>query len=412
MSLDSAEVVVVGGGIVGVSSAYFLKKKGFDVVLVERHELAHGASGRNPGYLWLHNRNKGIALDLARAGMKIYEDVFIPDLGNSFEYRRNGGMIYFYTEEQKKVFQEFVDSRNADGVEMELLDAETAKKYAPILPDNVLGATYSPEDGQMRTPKLVKALGEACKNMGVRIYEDTSVMKVNVEDDHTKGVLTTKGNIDAGSVVLASGAWTKLLGETVGVDIPVEPERLGVIKTMPLKERVLDKVIYGPLATKTYADFCNLPSYKVDYFTGSHEDAASGVTSLELMAQLQDNSLLLGCPMDYPNSYTMKPSIGGINMAMNAFLEQWPEYKNLEIDDVWAGLLPYTADMLPIVDKVKEYRGMYVACGHVYGNVAGPITGKLISEMVNGEETSLPIDELKMDRESLVNRDKAHATGW
>lgn len=401
MSLDKSQVVVIGGGIVGVSSAYFLQKKGFDVILVEQDELAFGASGRNAGYLWVHNRNKGIALDMAREGIKIYEEEFIPNIGNSFEYRKNGGMVYFYTEDQKKVFEEFVESRNADGVEMYLLDAETAKEYAPILPDNILGATYCPEDGQIKTAKLVKALGEECKRLGVRIYENNAVLNILTHDNKVNGVKTIKGDVYADSVVLASGTWSKLIGETVGEDVPVLPERLGVIKTTPLKERVFDRVIYGPLAVKQYADIVKQPSYRPEVFTSDFENADSGGTNLELMAQLEDNSLLLGCPMDYPENYTMKPTIGGISMAMNTFLSQWPQYKNLEIDSVWAGLLPYTPDKLPIVDKSKKYDGLYIAAGHVFGNVAGPITGKIISEMINGEETTLRIDELRMDRESL-----------
>lgn len=400
MQLDSADVVVIGGGIVGVSSAYFLKKAGYDVVLIEQHELAYGASGRNAGFLWIHNRNKGMQLDISREGLRIYEEEYVPQLGNTFEYRRNGGMIYFYTEEQKKVFEEFVEARNKDGVPMQLLNAKQAREYAPILPENVLGATYCPEDGQIRTPKLVRSLGNLCNHLGVRIYENTTAIGILTEGDKTTGVRTSKGEIKADNVVIASGVWSKLLGDSINIDIPVSPERLGVIRTTPLP-KLLDKVVYGPQAAKQYADIRNLPSFKDEYFLDVNEDPEAGVENLELIAQCEDGSLIIGCPMDYPDSLEHYPTLGGLKLAIDTFLGQFPQYKGLGVDAVWAGLLPYTADALPIIDKVDEYKGLFIAAGHVFGNLAGPATGKLVAELVAGKPTSLPLDELKLKRKSL-----------
>lgn len=401
MALDQAQVVVVGGGIVGVSTAYYLKKEGFDVVLVEQRELAYGASGRNAGYLFLHTRNPGIALDLSRAGVQIYKEEFLPVLGNTFEFRQNGSMIYFYTEEQKKVFEEFVEARRNDGLDMHLIGAEEAKKRAKILPEGVLGASYCAEDGQIRTPRLVRALGNECARLGVRIYENNAALGVITVNGETKGVKTANGDIYADRVVLASGVWTKLLGETMGITIPVYPERLGVIKTAPLP-KLVDTILYGPLAAKQYELFRKLPSYKDEYFSDSNEKTSIGLEHLELLAQVEDGSLLLGCPMDYPNSLDMNPTLEGLKLTIDRFLEQWPEYSGLGVEAIWSGLLPYTADTLPIIDEVESSKGLYIAAGHVFGNLAGPITGKLISEMISGKPTSLPVDEFKLDRETLM----------
>jgi glycine/D-amino acid oxidase-like deaminating enzyme len=409
LKLDQADVVVVGGGIVGVTTAWFLRRRGLDVVLVEQRELAHGASGRNPGFLWLHCRNPGIALELARAGAALYEEEFLPLLGSTFEYRRRGGMIYFFTEAQRRVFQEFVAARRRDGLAMELLDAKAAREAAPILPETVLGATYCPEDGQIRTPTFVRLLGDACRKHGVRIYEGTAALGLLRTGARATGVRTAAGDIHAASVIWAAGVWTAVLGDEAGLPVPVRPERLGVVQTAPLP-RLLDKVIYGPLAAKQYELIRTLPSYRDEDFRDPLEDPGSGLEHLELMAQTEDGSLLLGCPMDYPDRLDARPTARGLHLTLQAFLAQWPQYAGVGIERVWAGLLPFTADSLPIVGEAPGCEGLVIATGHVFGNVAGPITGRLVAELVAGDPPTLPLDDLRPDRPQL--RSKSGVVRW
>ncbi|NJC69884.1 FAD-binding oxidoreductase [Planosporangium thailandense] len=398
MILDKADVVVVGGGIVGVSSAYFLAKRGHDVALVEQHELAHGASGRNLGYLWMHNRNAGYSLELARAGRALY-DGFAEELGPSFEYRSNGGMIYFHTDDQRRVYAEFVEARRADGLKIELLDEQAAHEAAPILSPDVIGATFSPEDGQIRTPKFVRSLAQACRRMGVRIYEDTAALGLLRSGGRAVGVRTVSGDVPAGQVVWATGAWSGML-QADGVEVPFKPERLGAIMLGRVPEQ-LDKVLYGPLAAKNYAMIRSLPSYKDEYFTASYEDPGHGVEHLECVSKTEDGNLFIGCPMDMPDDLDHRMSAIGLKMGIGALLEAFPQYRNLGVEGVWTGILPSTADSLPIVDRVDAVPGLLLATGHIYGNVAGPISGKLISELASGVETSLRIDELALDRPGL-----------
>ena len=106
--------------------------------------------------------------------------------------------------------------------------------------------------------------------------------------------------------------------------------------------------------------------------------------------------------MDYPEQLDDRMPAGGLKMTLDALLETFPNYRGLGIEGVWTGLLPATADSLPIVDEVDEVPGLLLATGHVYGNLAGPITGKLVAELISGEDLTLPLDELALDRASLV----------
>jgi glycine/D-amino acid oxidase-like deaminating enzyme len=399
MKLDKAGVVVVGGGIVGVTTAYFLATKGHDVALVEQREVGFGASGRNLGFLHMQNRHGDYAIELTRAGRALYDD-FSDLLGPTFEYRGNGAMTFFYTDDQRQVYKEFVEARNADGFKAELLDEQAAHEAAPILPPDVIGATFSPEDGQIRTPKFVHALAQECRRLGVRIHENTPVLGLKKNGSSVVGVRTLGGDIVADKVVYCTGVWSSML-EAEGVSIPIKPHRLGAVLLAPVEEQ-LDKILNGPLAAKQYAHIRNLPSYKDEYFTSASEDPAHGVEHMECVAKTEDGNLFIGCPMDYPDQLDDRMPAGGLKLAIDSLLRTFPNYRTLGVEKAWTGLVPATADSLPILDEVEELPGLILATGHVYGNLAGPITGKLVAELISGEKPSVSIDEMSLYRPSLT----------
>jgi glycine/D-amino acid oxidase-like deaminating enzyme len=109
--------------------------------------------------------------------------------------------------------------------------------------------------------------------------------------------------------------------------------------------------------------------------------------------------------MDYPEQLDDRLPVAGLKMAIDALLRTFPQYQMLGIERAWSGLIPATSDSLPIVDEVDELPGLILATGHVYGNLAGPITGKLVAELISGEQLSLPIDELALDRPTLTETD-------
>src|SRR5205823_4606390 len=170
----SRHVLVVGAGIVGCSAAYFAARAGARVTLVEREHVAFGASGRNPGFVWLHCRNPGFALEIALATRKLYEEL-VEELPLEFEFRASGGLIYFTSAEQRVVFEEFVEERRRDGLEMELIEgAEVRRLVAPIR-DDVLGASFCARDAQINTPLFVRALAAGAEREGAAVREGLAV---------------------------------------------------------------------------------------------------------------------------------------------------------------------------------------------------------------------------------------------
>lgn len=392
------DVVVVGGGIVGAASAYYLAKRGLRVTLLEARDLAYGATGRNLGYVWLHNRRPGAELDLAMTTRK-----FLPqlpeELAYDFELRCNGGMIFFKTEDQALVMAEFVRQRNLDGVGMRLLDSKEARELAPLLPETILGATYCPLDAQVNPALYVRAYAAAARRLGADVRVGTPVKRLYVENGRVTGVEIPEGRIGAATVVLATGAWTSEFAKSFGLDVPIHPMRLQIVSTAPMPP-LLDKLVYGAVAVKQYKIFQDLPSFDDKFFEADYEWEYE-MLLLQAICQTRAGNFLLGCSMDYPG-FVWEPDLRGIATITRAMVKDVPALREARFEQAWAGILPFTLDNLPIIDFVPSYEGLMIAAGHVFGNAAGPTTGLLVSEMVAHAPTTIDVTPFRFDRPSLA----------
>ncbi len=389
----SHDVAVIGGGIVGCATAYFAARDGLDVVLLEREHVAFGASGRNPGFVWLHCRNPGFALEISRAGRRLYPEL-LEELPDPFEFRAEGGIIYFTSPDQGRVLEEFVAARRNDGLDVTLVDGAEVRRLVPPIRTDVLGASFCSEDAQINTPAFVRALAAGARREGADLREGVTVGALLRSGDEVAGVVTDRGEVEAGAVVVAAGAWSTGLLADMGVDVAIGAERLQIIATAPLPVTIRP-VVYGPLATKQYRLFRDLPSWDSSLFTAPYE-SEQGIEMLQLVSQRASGEVLMGCPMDYPADLDMRPTLAGLGATVQAISADFPDLADAPIERVWAGVLPYTTDLAPVIDEVRP--GLFVASGHVFGNAAGPMTGRLITQLLRGREPEIDLSECRFGR--------------
>jgi glycine/D-amino acid oxidase-like deaminating enzyme len=384
---------VIGGGIVGCATAYFAARAGMSVTLLERRTLGFGASGRNPGFVWLHCRNPGFGLEISRAGRELYGEL-LRDLPEPFEFRAEGGLMFFKNPEQGRVFEEFVAARRGDGLDMELIDGAAVRRLVPPIRDDVEGASFCNEDAQINTPSVVRALAAGARAEGATVREGVDVDGLIWSGEEVVGVATDAGPLESDAVVVAAGAWSTALLARAGFELSVGAERLQVMATEPLP-RQIGPVVYGPLAAKQYHLFRDLPSWDAELFTADYE-LEHGMEMLQLISQRASGEIVLGCPMDYPPDLDFRPTLAGLEMTARAIREDFPGLAKAPIDRVWAGVLPYTADMAPVIGEAAP--NLFVAAGHVFGNTAGPMTGRLIAQLLLGEPPEIDLDECRFDR--------------
>lgn len=395
--------MIVGAGVVGAATAHFLSRRGVGVTLLEGEHPAWGASGRNPGFVWLHTRAEGVQMTLGLAGRRLYDELAL-EL-DDFEFRASGGMIYFF-EHQSKLFPAFVANRREAGLPMELLGPSEARRGCPILPDDVAGATYNPLDAHLHPGMLVEALVGSAERAGARVLRGTRVQEVDVSGGRCRGVVTSDGTLAADTVVVAAGAWSPALLEPLGLPLPIVPMRLQVIETAPFDLR-FDPILYGPTGMKQYALTKDLQGYAEEDFVHPLETVLPGVELLELAAQRRDGRVLLGCPMDFAG-LDDRPTVAGIGLTCGVLADHLPALKDLPVERTWGGLLPQTPDALPILGPVEAVEGLVLAAGHVFGILAGPISGKLVAQRLTGETPDLDLAPFRYERPAIEEAFEEH----
>jgi glycine/D-amino acid oxidase-like deaminating enzyme len=406
MSDSRSDAVVVGAGIVGAATARELARRGSTVTLVEAERPAWGASGRNPGFVWLHTRAAGLQMELGLAGRRLYDEL-VEEL-DDFEFRACGGMTYFF-EDQADLFSSFVRERREAGLPMELLDGAAARIACPILPERVAGAAFNPLDAHINTERLVSAFVAAAERTGAKLVR-ARAQALDVAGGRCHGVITDVGHIGGDVTVLAGGVWTNSLLAPLGIRLPIESMRLQIAETEPAGLR-FDPILYGPTAIKQYAFARALSGFDEARLTHPIELLLPGVELLELVAQRRDGRLLLGCPMDFPGLED-RTTVAGLGLALAVIADHLPALRDLPVARSWAGLLPETPDALPIVGIPPGLSGVIVATGHVFGNLAGPITGRLVAQLVHAEKPIFDPAPLRPDRPALTEAAVAGHGRW
>jgi D-hydroxyproline dehydrogenase subunit beta len=397
------DVVVVGAGIVGSATAYYLAKGGASVRVLDGRHPAWGASGRNPGYVWLHTRAEGTQMSLALAGRRLYDDL-VEEL-DDFEFRRSGGMIFFF-DDQAELFPQFVENRRAAGLPMELLGPGDAREACAILPEDVGGATFSPLDAHLNPEKLVRAFAAAAERLGAQFVPGTQVQGLEVRGGRCVGVKTPDGVLAANTVVVAAGSWSPKLLEPLGLPLPIVPMRLQMAETEPI-DISFSPVLYGPTGVKQYALTKDIPGYSQELFTHPLETVLPGLELLELAAQRRDGSVMLGCPMDFVG-YDDRPTVGGMALTCGVLADHLPALKDVAIKRTWAGLLPQTPDALPILGPIEAIDGLALAAGHVFGVAAGPVSGKVVAQQILGQTPEVDLSPFRYERKTVTDALEAH----
>ena len=352
----TTDVVVIGGGVIGLAVARSLSQRGVrDVILVERAGLGAESSHAAGGMLAVQAETDraDAFLDLTIVSRDLYPafaDQLREETGIDIELERSGTLYLAFTEEDEREIEHRYRWQRSAGLTVERLTGDEARRLEPCISSSARSALRFPLDVQVENRRLVAALAAAVAKRGVRLLTSTQVDSLCIKSGRICGVETSRGTIHAPVVIVAGGAWSSFVMAT-GTRLPpirIEPVR-GQMLCFETNPRLARHVIYSPRG---------------------------------YIVPRLDGRLLAGSTTERAG-FDKRVTGGGVLSIATHALEIAPAIGNLPLVDMWAGLRPRAADDLPILGACEDTEGLYYATGHYRnGILLAPITGELIAELV------------------------------
>jgi len=410
-------IVIIGGGIVGLSSAYYLNKAGHQVTIIDQSDLKDGCSFGNAGMIvpshiiplaapgmiskgirWMFNSRSPFYVkprlngDLIKWGYHFYKSStkehavksapalknlsmfskemyqqLAKDLPFDFGYHERGLLMLYKTKEAEHEETEMAKFANQQGVEAHVLSREEIQKLEPEVKVDVRGGIYFPGDAHLTPGKLMPLLINHLKEQGVNFQLNTTVTDFVIEQEKIKTIKTNQGDLSFDEVVLATGSWSGLIGARLGLSLPMQAGK-GYSFTLPDVEKNI-----------------HIPSIFLE--------ARVAVTPM-------GNSLRFGGTMEITGidqSISMNRVKGIVDSIPNYYPQMKVAMPNAK--DVWHGLRPCSPDGLPYVGRSSKIKNLTIATGHsMMGLSQGAGTGKLVSEILNQENTSIGLSAFSPQR--------------
>lgn len=367
----TAEVVVIGGGVMGASTAYHLAAKGCtDVVLLERNLLfGQEATGKCAGGIRYQFATEiNVRLSLISLPML---DRFEEELDQPIDLRRCGYLFLLTNERDVGNFRANVALQNRLGVETEWLSGDEVRARLPMMRlDDVLAGSWNPRDGLADPNGVVQGYISGARRLGAQCLNQTEVTGIRVENGRVKGVQTNRGEIATPVVVNAAGPWAGQVGAMAGVEIPVIPLRRQIAVTTPIPEIPPDFPFVLDFAQSLYF----------------HREGPG------LLTGMSNPNEVVGFDQRVDHDWE------GVHFA--AAIERMPLLADVGISSRWAGLYEVSPDAHPILGAVSEVEGLYCIAGFSgHGFMHGPVCGLLLAEeILDGQARTLDISSLRLDR--------------
>ncbi|WP_273888430.1 glycine oxidase ThiO [Rubrobacter naiadicus] len=358
----SADVVVVGGGVVGCSVAYHAARRGARVVLLEAETVGSGASGAAAGMLAAQAEARGpdSFLDLLLESRKMHRKLgaeLYEVTGLDAEYVWEGTLRVALSEAHAEDLSEALRWQREAGLSARWLDGAEVRELEPALSAGISGALYLPEDGQVNSPRLVRALALAAARNRAEVSEGEPASGLIRQRNRIAGVRTARRKIAAGSVVVCGGVASGTLARHLGIRLPVAPVKgqiLSVETTTP------------PITSNVWDEECYL-------------------------VPKRDGRVIVGATEE-PGTHDRRPTLGGVAGLAGAAIGLLPHLARRPFAGAWGGLRPGTPDGRPLIGPAGDPEGLLIATGHYRNGVLlAPITGDAVSALALGEQPAVDL---------------------
>ncbi|WP_025118378.1 FAD-dependent oxidoreductase [Bacillus sp. H1m] len=379
------DVLIIGGGIIGCSIAYYTSKYGRDVTIIEKGEFVSGTSSRCDGNILAIDKDPGFDSQMSLVSQKLVTDLS-GKLEHSFEYRAPGSILVCESDEEMEAAQQWVDRQKEAGLPFRMLDRQDIREESPFFADDLLGGLECATDSTVNPYLLAFSLLSEAQKFGAKAFKQTEVKSMKIETNGSFVVETTNGTFTAKQVVNAAGVWAPKIGQMLNVNIPIEPRKGHIIVASRQQHVGCRKVMeFGYLISKFGG------KRKVDVLTEKYGVAL-------VFEPTESQNFLIGSSREFVGFHT-RINNEVIKCIANRAIRFYPKMADMMVIRSYAGLRPWTEDHLPIISRVEHIPNYFIAAGHEGDGISlAAVTGKVIEELLNEKETIIPIEPLRLSR--------------
>lgn len=412
------DVVIIGAGIIGTSTAYELAKRNVSVALLEKGVVGGEQSSRNWG--WVRQQNRDMhEISLAMTSMRRWDELS-GELGADLGFRRTGILYCTNSAEDVARWEAWGKKAREYGFVSHILSAAEVREKATGSSSTWNGGVWSPTDGRGEPRMAVPAIAEGAKKLGVYLHQNCAVRGLDVSGGRVTGVWTERGRIAASTVVVAGGAWSARLLRRHGLDLPVANIGGTVIRTTPTPEVMVPNVHVPDLTMRRRLDggyTASVPGH------GMIDVAPQGIRNATKFYQMFRSKLAkklkfrlssafwngpeaMGSwefdrtsPFEKIRILDPKPDAALVDQALKNMIKEFPALKDARIAASWAGVIDTSPDLVPVISRVDSLSGLVVASGfsgHGFG--LGPGAGLLISQVVQNDTPIADIIPYRFNR--------------
>ena len=417
---EAVDVAVIGAGVVGVSTAYFLAKAGVRVALFEKGRVAGEQSSRNWGWVRQQGRDPAelpIAMEANRIWRSLAEETGERDLAFT-----ECGCLYVTTDPARMSrWEEWREVAARHQLDSRMLTGREAEALLPDVNGSWAGGIYTPSDGRAEPFVAVPALARAARRRGAAVVESCAVRTVETEAGRVRAVHTEHGRVGTQAVVLAGGAWTTFFAANLDLDLPQLTVRSTVGRTNPVEGPEMPAVYSQQLCIRRRADggYTVANGDLVEHYVGPRSFRHLAKFRALLRASARDLRLGVGPPRGFPGSWGAKrrwtadettpfektrvlnppPSEVALRRIAARLPVQAPRLAEAGMAEFWAGMIDVTPDAVPYLCEVPSPRGLFIGTGmsgHGFG--FGPGAGRVLADLVQGRPHGHDLTRFRFER--------------